>query len=77
VWGGASGATEMGRWTWTWPAGATRPPGVPPVDSGKYMVHWVQQDGKWLMAHDIWNSDLPSTPMQQTAAPATPGKKRS
>ena len=74
VWGSGSGATEMGRWTWTWPAAATRPPGVPPVDSGKYMVHWVQQNGKWLMAHDIWNSDLPA-PVPQTAAPAAPAKK--
>lgn len=73
VWGGAAGATEMGRWTWTWPAGTTPPPGMLPVDSGKYMVHWVQQDGKWLMAHDIWNSDLPA-PMPQAATPA-PAKK--
>ena len=77
VWGSASGATEMGRWTWTWPAGVKPPPGMPPADSGKYMVHWVQQDGKWLIAHDIWNSDLPPTPMAmaQPAAPAARAKK--
>jgi len=60
VWGSGDAATEMGRWTWTWAAGATRPPGVPPVDSGKYLVRWVQQNGKWLLAQDIWNSDLPA-----------------
>ncbi len=70
VWGSGSAATEMGRWTWIWPAGATRPPGVPPVDSGKYLVRWVQDNGKWLMAQDIWNSDLP-LPIP-AAAPAKP-----
>jgi len=75
VWGSGSAATEMGRWSWTWPAGMTRPPGVPPVDSGKYLVRWVQDNGKWLMAQDIWNSDLP-TPMAQAPTPAAaPAKK--
>jgi ketosteroid isomerase-like protein len=59
VWARGPMATELGRWTFTWPAGATRPPGAPAVDSGKYMAHWVQENGRWLMAHDIWNSDLP------------------
>jgi ketosteroid isomerase-like protein len=59
VWGSGAAATEMGRWTFTWPAAATRPPGVPPVDSGKYLVRWVQENGQWRMAQDIWNSDLP------------------
>ena len=72
VWGSGDAATEMGRWTWTWAADAKRPPGVPPVDSGKYLVRWEQQNGKWLIAQDIWNSDLPA-PMP-AAAPA-PAKK--
>ncbi|MGH7539130.1 MAG: YybH family protein [Gemmatimonadales bacterium] len=59
VWASGPSATELGRWTFTWPAGVTRPPGAPAVDSGKYMAHWVQENGQWLMAHDIWNSDLP------------------
>jgi len=59
VWASGPSATEVGRWTFTFPAGATLPPGMPPVDSGKYMAHWVQENGQWLMAHDIWNSDLP------------------
>ena len=74
VWGSGDAATEMGRWTWTWAADATRPPGVPPVDSGKYLVRWVQQNGKWLMAQDIWNSDLP---MPMPAAAPAPAKKKS
>jgi ketosteroid isomerase-like protein len=69
VWGSGDAAIEQGRWTFTWAADAKRPPGVPPVDSGKYLVRWVQQNGKWLMAQDIWNSDTPA-PMMPAAAPA-------
>jgi uncharacterized protein (TIGR02246 family) len=42
------------------------PPGAPaPVkDSGKYVhVKRRQPDGKWLLVLDIWNSDLPATPL--------------
>lgn len=58
VWASGASATEVGRWTFTWPAAAPLPPGAMAVDSGKYMVHWVQENGQWLIAHDIWNSDL-------------------
>jgi ketosteroid isomerase-like protein len=60
VWASGSRATEVGRWTFSWPPSAIRPPGAPPVDSGKYMAHWVRENGQWLLAHDIWNSDLPT-----------------
>ena len=60
VWASGPSATELGRWTITWPADAKLPPGAPAADSGKYMAHWVQDNGKWLMAHDIWNSDVPT-----------------
>jgi ketosteroid isomerase-like protein len=60
VWGAGTWALELGRWTFAWPAGATRPPGVPAADSGKYLVRWVQHNGQWLMAEDLWNSDLPT-----------------
>ena len=35
-----------------------------PRDTGKYLVVWHKQDGKWFVAQDIWNSDLapPMTP---------------
>jgi len=65
VWGSGTAAVEQGRWSFAWPAGVTRPPGVPPVDSGKYLVRWVNENGRWLMAQDIWNSDL-----EPPAAPA-------
>jgi ketosteroid isomerase-like protein len=37
------------------------PPGAsaPITDTGKYLVHWRKVGDTWLMADDIWNSDLP------------------
>ena len=65
-------AVETGRWTWTFPAGAQLPPGMPAVDSGKYIVRWAQQNGRWLMVDDIWNSDTPLP----TAPPPPPAPAR-
>jgi ketosteroid isomerase-like protein len=65
-------AVEVGRWHWSYPAGAKLPAGTVPVDSGKYIVRWEQQNGKWLMADDIWNSDTPLP----TAPPPPPAPSR-
>jgi len=59
VWGSGSMAVELGRWHFAWPAAAKRPPGMPAADSGKYIVRWVKDGTRWLMAQDIWNSDVP------------------
>jgi ketosteroid isomerase-like protein len=59
VMGAGALAVEKGRWRWAYPAGAKLPPGTPALDSGKYIVRWAQQNGKWLMVDDIWNSDSP------------------
>ena len=69
VWVGGRAAVEQGRYWWTW-TGAP-PPGMPAADSGKYLVRWVNEGGKWLMAQDIWNSDvaLPAPP-----APPAPAR---
>jgi ketosteroid isomerase-like protein len=53
-------AIERGTYAMTF----TPPAGAPPevkasADTGKYVAHWVNQGGTWLMAHDIWNSDIP------------------
>jgi ketosteroid isomerase-like protein len=42
-------------------------PGTP-ADKGKYLVVWYKQDGKWLVAQDIWNSDMtpPAAPAAMT-----------
>ena len=65
VWASGSMAVEQGRWHFAWPAGAKRPPGAPAADSGKYLVRWVNENGRWLMAQDIWNSDVPLPTMPQ------------
>jgi ketosteroid isomerase-like protein len=62
VWASASGAVELGRWTFVWPA-TGRPAGTagaPAVDSGRYIVRWVNEGGQWLMVQDIWNSAMPA-----------------
>lgn len=66
VWASGPSATELGRWTFTWPAAAQRPPGAPAADSGKYMARWVLENGQWLMVQDIWNSDLTPAPPPDT-----------
>ncbi len=67
VWASGPAAVEVGRWHYKWGAGAPRPPGVPEADSGKYIVRWVNENGRWLMVQDVWNSDLP-----MPTAPAAP-----
>jgi len=66
-------AVETGRWHWAFPAGAKLPPGMAAVDSGKYIVRWAQQNGRWLMVDDIWNSD---SPLPTAPAPAPPPASR-
>jgi len=72
VWASGPMAVDFGRWHFAWPAAAKRPPGAPAADSGKYIVRWVQANGRWLMAQDIWNSDV-AMPM----TPASPSPKKS
>ena len=72
VWASGASAVEQGRWRFAWPAAP--PPGMPGADSGKYIVRWVNEGGKWLLAQDIWNSDvavpMPAAPAPAKAAPA-------
>ena len=65
VWSAGSWALELGRWNWTWPAGAKVPPGEMQADSGKYMARWVQEKGRWVMMQDTWSSDVLPRPQQQ------------
>lgn len=32
------------------------------ADKGKYIVMWKEENGKWKMHRDVWNSDLPCPP---------------
>jgi ketosteroid isomerase-like protein len=53
-------AIERGTYSLVYtPTGAA----APLTDTGKYLVHWHMVDGKWMIADDIWNSDLPAMPM--------------
>jgi ketosteroid isomerase-like protein len=74
VHGAGEMAMERGRWTWGYPAGAKLPAGMPSADSGKYIVHWMQQNGKWVMVDDIWNSDSPM-PMAPPPPPAPAARR--
>src|SRR3989442_1793768 len=73
VWASGPMAVELGRWHFAWPAGAKRPPGAPAADSGKYIVRWVKDNGRWLMAQDIWNSDIALPQPQPPARAARSG----
>jgi uncharacterized protein (TIGR02246 family) len=73
VWASSPLAVEVGRWHYATPAGAKLPPGVPATDSGKYMVRWMNENGRWSMVQDIWNSDTP-LPMPKPAASPSPKK---
>jgi ketosteroid isomerase-like protein len=62
VWSQGNLTLELGRWTFTLPAGVTPPAGAMAVDSGKYMARWVEENGQWVIIQDIWNSDLTPPP---------------
>jgi ketosteroid isomerase-like protein len=68
VWANGPLVVETGTWTSSFkPA-----PGAPPMDTadtGTYMVRWTQENGRWLIADDIFNSDKMPTP--PAAAPAS------
>lgn len=52
-------AVESGTYVLGFTPGPNAPPGMAPADTGKYVVHWQKVGDQWLLAHDIFNSDLP------------------
>jgi ketosteroid isomerase-like protein len=52
VYGGPDMVTEEGMYTVGDGTGKT-------LDEGKYIVLWKQENGKWKMFRDIWNSNMP------------------
>ncbi len=51
---------DRGTYTLTFtPAKGMENMGIPPADTGKYLVHWHKVNGNWLIADLIYNSDLP------------------
>jgi ketosteroid isomerase-like protein len=56
-------AVERGTYVISFTPGPNAPKEFKAVtDTGKYVAHWVNQGGTWLMAHDMWSSDLPPQP---------------
>ena len=67
-------AVERGNWTFDFKPGKGAPPGMGAMtDQGKYLTHWHDVGGQWLMAEDIWNSDTPAAP-PPPARPARTGE---
>jgi ketosteroid isomerase-like protein len=57
VWGGKDLVGEEGTFTISDDKGAV-------IDKGKYLVFWKQEDGKWKLFRDIFNSDMPPAPIR-------------
>jgi len=51
----------------TYSIGVAPPGGAKMTDTGKYVVVLKQVGGKWLIAQDIFNSDLPPAPPKQSS----------
>lgn len=54
VMGGQEGVIETGRYEMFMANNVS-------ADKGKYMVMWKEENGKWKMFRDIWNTDIPPT----------------
>ncbi len=65
----ASGPIALERGTYIYSLTPTAG-GVGIAINGKYLTHWHQVDGQWLIAEQIWNDDAPMTP-----PPAEPKRK--
>jgi ketosteroid isomerase-like protein len=53
---------ESGTYALSLTPGPNAPPGMPTSDTGKYLVHWHMVGDRWMLAEDIWNSDMPLPP---------------
>ena len=68
-------AVSRGAYTLEVKPGAHSPPGMKAIaDTGKYLIHWHQVGGKWLIADVAWNSNIP-LPAPPKAAVAKPKPK--
>ena len=65
VWANGPLVVETGRWISSFKPGPNAPP-MDTTDRGKYMVRWTQEDGRWLIADDIYNSDKMPIPPPAT-----------
>lgn len=53
VYGGPETVIEEGKYTIG--------DGTKTLDEGKYIVLWKQENGKWKLYRDIWNSNMPAS----------------
>ena len=77
-------AVEVGNYTFDFEPGKNAPKGMKAMkETGKYMVHWHNVNGEWLIAADAWSSNAPpmgamsAEPAAKKSAPAksAPAKK--
>jgi len=70
-------AVSRGAYTLDIKPGSTSPAGMKAVaDTGKYLIHWHEIGGKWLIADVAWNSNIPlPTPPKPAAAKPKPKPK--
>jgi uncharacterized protein (TIGR02246 family) len=60
---GATGAFgASGDLGWTWNSFTVTDSSGKTIDVGKFVSVLARRDGKWLIIHDIWNSDSPPAP---------------
>jgi ketosteroid isomerase-like protein len=55
VMGGKEAVVETGTYELLADKGVT-------LDKGKYIVVWTEENGKWKMHRDMWNTDMPASP---------------
>lgn len=68
-------AVSRGAYTLEVKPGTHSPAGMKAIaDTGKYLIHWHQVGGKWLIADVAWNSNIP-LPAPPKAAAAKPKPK--
>jgi ketosteroid isomerase-like protein len=68
---------SRGAFTYNLKPGSGAPAGMKAIaDTGKYLIHWHQVGGKWLIADVAWNSNIPlPMPAAKTAAKPKPKPK--
>ena len=63
-----SKAGDLGWTAGTYQLSMNGPDGKPVSNKGKYVVVWKKVGGKWKVAHDIFNTDMPAPPPPKQGA---------
>ena len=62
VWANGPLILERGRYSLHLAKGPKAPAGIDTTDSGSFMVRWVKEGDRYLLADDLWNSDQAPAP---------------